>query len=270
MIPDLNRVREIVAEIGTEEVVPRFQTLAASDISRKVSGDVVTVADVEVERLLERRLADLLPDALIVGEEAVEENPAILRAFEQDRYVWLIDPIDGTSNFAEGRPVFAVMIALTHGREACAAWIYDPVGDRMAVAEAGAGAYLNGERLQAAKAAPVGEMAGTLHIGTFPSAGFRRDLERRRERVRTLKSPRCAGHEYIALAGGQSHFSLFSRTKPWDHVPGVLLYEEAGGVGRLIDNRPYTPLDHDGPGILLAPDEASWHALHETLIAEAA
>jgi fructose-1,6-bisphosphatase/inositol monophosphatase family enzyme len=267
MRPDPERVSEIIAEVGAREVLPRFETLTASDISRKASGDVVTVADIAVERILERRLRELLPNALVVGEEAVEENPGILRCFEEDRDIWIIDPIDGTSNFAEGRPVFAVMIALTRGNEARAGWIYDPVGKQMMIGEAGSGAYLNGERLTAARPAAVGEMAGTLHIGTFASADFKCQLEARRQRVRTVKSPRCAGHEYIGLASGASHFSLFSRTKPWDHVPGVLIHREAGGVGRLIDHRPYTPLDHDGPGILLAPDEQSWQALYETLIA---
>ena len=109
-------------------------------------------------------------------------------------------------------------------------------------------------------------MRGTLNAGTFGDKALGARIQSRRERVGTVKSLRCAGLEYMRLASGETHFSLFTKTKPWDHVPGNVIHAEAGGFGRLLDGRRYTPQTGDAKGLLLAPSEAGWQALHETLL----
>src|ERR1700730_15726265 len=128
MLPDAEKVGRLIAEIAAAEVMPYFQKLGHGDITEKGPGDLVTVADVAAERRLSAVLTDLLPGSLVVGEEAAAADPGVLEALAGDAPVWVIDPIDGTANFAEGKPVFAVMVALVRRGETVMAWIHDPVG----------------------------------------------------------------------------------------------------------------------------------------------
>jgi fructose-1,6-bisphosphatase/inositol monophosphatase family enzyme len=264
-----DRVTEIIADTAAEVVVPRFQALAKAEVRRKASGELVTVADVEAEMMLTHRLSDLLPGALVVGEEATSENGAVMDALEGDEPVWVIDPIDGTGNFARGRPIFAVMVALVQSRQASAAWIHDPINARTAVAVRGAGAFMGDSRLKVARAndADPSELTGTLHAGQFASQEMARRVDSRRHAVGAIKSLSCAGHEYLRLASGEMHFSLFTKLMPWDHVPGGLIHAEAGGLGKLLDGRQYTPARHDARGLLLTPDDNSWQSVHDALFA---
>lgn len=266
MIPDIESVTRILEEVAAEEVLPRFQMLKNHEIRRKAGGELVTVADVAAEEQISRRLADLLPGSHVVGEEATADDPSVLdRLASEDDWVWVIDPVDGTGNFARGKPAFAVMAGLVRGGETVAGWIHHPVEGRTATAEVGAGAWLGGERLRVADDAPLGEMRGTLHAGTFAPPDMVRQVQARRARVGAIKSLRCAGLEYLRLASGQMHFSLFTKLMPWDHVPGALIQREAGGLARTLDGAPYTARSHRAPGLLLAPGEAAWQALHDAL-----
>ena len=81
-----------------------------------------------------------------------------------------------------------------------------------------------------------------------------------------MKSLRCAGAEYLRLAAGETHFSLFTRLMPWDHVPGVLLHREAGGTALCFDGTPYAASRYRELGLLMAPDPDSWEALRHVLL----
>ncbi len=268
MLPDPDKVSGILAEAAVEEVLPRFRALQSHEVQRKDSGELVTVADVAAEQQISRRLLDLLPGSLVVGEEAVAETPRIMEALGGDAPVWVIDPIDGTGNFADGVACFAVMAALVRGKRTLAAWIHDPNDQQTAVAAAGEGAWLNGTRLRAAPGEPIDSLKGTLHSGQFSSPEMTRHIRTRRHLVRTLKTLRCAGQEYLRLARGETHFSLFTKMMPWDHAPGVLIHGEAGGTGLTLDAAPYDASRQPSPALLLAPDRSSWRALHETLFAD--
>ena len=261
-------VTEILKEAAAQEILPRFRALADHEVREKRDGDLVTVADEAAERHIERRLRDLLPGSHVIGEEAAEAEPSLLDRLDEPNAIWVVDPIDGTGNFARGKPVFAVMVALIRESATVAAWIHDPVGGRTAAAEVGSGAWLNGSRLQVAAPAAPREMTGTLHAGTFAPRALVRLIQKRRDRVGAVKSLRCAGHEYLRLASGATHFSLFTRLMPWDHAPGALIHREAGGVARTFDGADYAAHRIRAAGLLLAPDGASWQALHEVLLAD--
>lgn len=270
-VVDPDAVARLIAEAGAEEALPRFRQLADHEVTRKASGELVTVADHAVEARLTRSLPALLPGSLVVGEEAVEADPSVLARFDRDEPVWIIDPIDGTGNFAKGRPVFAVMVGLARGRELLAGWIHDPIAGVTALAESGEGAeLLDGEgrrqRLRALPPAPLGEMTGALNAGTFGSKELAATLERNRRHLQVLEGLRCAGQDYLRLVRGEMHFLLFSKTKPWDHVPGLVIHREAGGFGQLLEGRPYRPTDIARYGILSAPDPESWQALRGALL----
>jgi fructose-1,6-bisphosphatase/inositol monophosphatase family enzyme len=267
MRPDIDRVTHLIEEAAAIEIMPRFQRLAARDIREKAPGDFVTIADEAVEARLSPLLIDLLPGSLVLGEEAAAADQNLLNHLLGEESVWIIDPVDGTANFAEGRPAFALIVALAAAGRIEAGWIHDPVAGRTAVAAAGEGAWLGGERLQVA-AAPAGtdDMAGVLLSGYFGSRELGRKVEARRRRVRALRSVRSAGLEYLRLVSGEMHFALFTKLMPWDHAAGVLLHAEAGGHARYLEGGAYEPAAIARSGLLLAPDPDSWQRLHATLL----
>jgi fructose-1,6-bisphosphatase/inositol monophosphatase family enzyme len=164
-------------------------------------------------------------------------------------------------------PVFAVMVAFVRSGEVLQGWIYDPVARRMASAALHEGAWLDGERLRvAAPSEDPAAMKGVLLAGFYGRRDLARTILERRDRVQTVKSLRCAGHEYLRLARGDTQFALFSRLMPWDHAPGVLIHGEAGGHGAYLEGGPFNPARIDASGILLAPDKASWDLLHRVLL----
>ncbi len=269
MLPDVERVTRLLAAVGAEEVLPRFRSLADHEIKHKVGGEVVTVVDEAVERRLAAELAGLAPGAAVVGEEATAADPSLFGHLDRAGPVWVIDPVDGTRNFANGVSRFAVMLAFVRDGETLMSWIHDPVTGETAVAEAGAGAWIDGKRLTVANAVPPAEMTGTLHAGQFATPDMARHLQKRRERVNAVKSSSCAGAEYVRLARGGMHFTLFTKMMPWDHAPGVLLHKEAGGCGRTLAGVAYRPAMIDAPGLLMAPDEDSWDQLNNLLFGPA-
>jgi fructose-1,6-bisphosphatase/inositol monophosphatase family enzyme len=264
-------VERILRDTAQAEILPRFRALQDHEVREKGPGDLVTVADEATEAALHRRLSDLLPGSVVVGEEAAAKDAAVFDLLEGVEPVWVIDPVDGTGNFARGRETFAVMVALVRGGETRQAWIYLPVIDAMLRAEAGSGAELDGQALRLAEPADPtpAQLRGTLHAGAFATPEMARRIERRRGRVGQVRSLSCAGGEYLRLARGEIDFSLFTKLMPWDHAPGTLIVTEAGGQARLLDGTPYRPTVRRGDGLLMAPDPASWHALYETLLGQA-
>ncbi len=277
-------VKRFIEETAAEEIMPRFRRLADHEIRAKEGGELVTAADIASEARLTRLLQDYLPGSLVVGEEAAAERPELLELLQGADPVWLIDPVDGTGNFAAGRPTFAVMVALVEKGTILASWIHEPSLERTAVAEAGSGAWIGDERLRAAAPVPLSDMRGTLHAGSFGGPELRRRVEAARKRLGAIPSLRCAGAEYVRLAAGslhyglfpekaaesndsgEFHYTLFTKMMPWDHAPGVLLFTEAGGLARTFDRRVYDPARRDTPGLLMAPDKSSWEELYEVLL----
>jgi fructose-1,6-bisphosphatase/inositol monophosphatase family enzyme len=145
--PDLDSVAQVLRDAAESEILPRFRQLAAADIREKGPGDLVTVADEAAEIAITPRLLALLPGSIVVGEEAAAADPELLRHLSGDQSVWVIDPIDGTANYASGVPVFAVMVALIRDDRTIASWIYDPISGEMAMAKAGSGVSVAGDTL---------------------------------------------------------------------------------------------------------------------------
>src|SRR6185437_12134645 len=110
-MPDLDRIARIIRDIAAVEIVPRFRMLAAGDIREKRPGDLVTIADLEAEKRLMRELEAAMPGTVALGEESVAADPTRLDLLAGEVPVWVIDPIDGTGNFAKGDARFAVIIA---------------------------------------------------------------------------------------------------------------------------------------------------------------
>jgi fructose-1,6-bisphosphatase/inositol monophosphatase family enzyme len=263
IMPDSDKVAAAIRETAAEDILPRFQRLEQHEISEKNPGEVVTIADIEAEHRLTRLLSDILPGSTIVGEEAASKNPEILKQLQGGGPAWLIDPVDGTANFAEGQRTFGVIICYLVDGIARAGWIYDPCSGKMAVAIAGEGAWHDGERMKSAAAVPLERMIGMLNVGYFPD-NQRKAVREAAKSFEKTHSYRCAAHDYLALAGGAKHFSLYRRLWPWDHAAGVLLLAEAGGYTARLDGRTYQATGRE-EGILSVSDRESWERIKNFL-----
>ncbi|TAN57810.1 MAG: inositol monophosphatase [Rhodospirillales bacterium] len=254
---DLEVVANIIREVAEAVVLPRFRNLKAGEVRTKTSArDFVTIADLEAERMLTGALTELLPGSCVVGEEGVAADKSQLELLQGEAPVWVLDPVDGTANFTEGNPSFAVMVALVKGGETLAGWIHDPLGNRTAMAKQGAGAWMDGERLSVAPPCPVGEMTGAFYSKS--------KLPRLAGAVGKRRCTGCAAFDYLGTIDGTSHFVLFTRLMPWDHAPGVLIHAEAGGYARLTDGRVYRPEPMEGV-FIAACNETAWQEVRELL-----
>lgn len=268
MAEDLtDEVGALLRRAAATAILPVFRRLDDASVEEKAPGEVVTVADREAEVIIADGLLALLPDSTVVGEEAVAEDPAVLRRLGCPGPVWLVDPVDGTANFAAGRRPFAVMVALLVDGATEVSWILDPISDDLAVARAGNGAYLDGEQVRTPDArGPASALRGAV-MNRFLPADLRARVDAGIGRIgEALPGNHCAGREYPDILRGVQDFVLFWRTLPWDHAPGVLLLQEAGGVARRFDDTPYDPGD-DRNGLLVAANSEVWAVAHEALLA---
>lgn len=255
MIPDPERVADYIRETARIDVMPRFQSLATHEIIEKKPGDIVTIADREAEARLTRMLRGMTPGTLVIGEEATHDHPELLDRLDDDVPMWIIDPVDGTANFAAGRPLFALMVAYIVNGETAGAWIYDPVREIMAIAEHGDGTEINGRRLTLPQQASL--ETGRVNFGSFPEGQRSQLREHFTDTFALEKSMRCAGQEFLTLLDGKMHFRLYNRLWAWDHAPGVLLLREAGGHADIVGERSYRATERT-QALLCALDETSW------------
>lgn len=262
---DTDTVTAMIREAAETIVLPRFKSLLDHEIIEKAPGDVVTIADLEAEHYLTKRLADLLPGSLVVGEEAHSKNPEILRRFEDPDPVWVIDPVDGTKNFTQGSKTFCMMVALVQRNRPVMAWIHDPLLNRTATASEGEGSWMEGTRLWAPNPPPDSEMIGLLNSWYFEEPHRTGIRNAARARFAEVASISCAGQDLLAQATGKRHFSFYRRLWPWDHAPGTLILREAGGTVDRIDGTPYRAGDRVH-GILSAPRQETWLKLRSFLL----
>lgn len=245
----------LLRRVGAEVVLPRFRHLDAGDIEEKAKDDLVTVADREAEVQLAQGLADIDPAARIVGEEACAADPTLLDTVGSGR-LWLIDPVDGTNNFAAGRTPFGMILALVEDGVPQAGWLYDPVAGRLCHAVRSGGAFVDGTRVTACgtgQAQPVAALA-TYFMSEEDRAAL---AERVADRLTLVDIPRCAAEQYPRLVLGENDLALFQRTLPWDHAAGVLFLEEAGGRVARADGAPYRVGDARR-GMLCATSPELW------------
>ncbi len=258
-----HQVSDLLRQVAADIVMPRFQQLAAHEIEEKSPGDLVTIADKESELRLSEGLAKILPEARMVGEEACAADPSLLNYLNEGT-AWIIDPIDGTGNFAAGKPHFALMVALVADRAPLAGWIYDPLRDRLCHAHQGGGAWIGEERVTARSSGATLPIAAISTRFLEPDA---RDamVQRTNGHFTLAEVPLCAGEQYPRIVLGENDFSVFHRTLPWDHIAGALFLTEAGGKIARMDGAPYQYWDR-GTGLLGAASQALWDAAAKVLV----
>lgn len=248
----------LLRQVAERAILPHYRRLSADQIVEKAEDDLVTVADHEAEAMLAEGLAAIVPGLPIVGEEAAYADPSVLDRLASD--CWIVDPIDGTHNFAHGKPPFGILVAMASGGEAVAGWIYDCLSGRLCRARRGRGAFVDGHRIAAR---PSGTTPAIAAISTIFLNPVERELVR--EHVapfyQLVDTPRCAAEQYPRLALGQNDVSIFNRTLAWDHAAGVLWLNEAGGKAARPDGSPYRVDQQDRTGLLGAASPALWDEL---------
>jgi myo-inositol-1(or 4)-monophosphatase len=223
-VPDaLERVLNVVRKVAAEEIMPRYLKVAHE---RKADGSLFTEADLAAQDALSRLLPQIHPGPM-VGEEMTPEQQAE-RWIQGDEGLWCVDPIDGTSNFVNGLPYFAVSVALMRKGRSVLGVVYDPVADEAFYAQAGQGAYLNGERL------PI-----KTHVPHLRNAMAQVDFKRLPGKLAEAlashppySSQRNFGAstlEWCYVAAGRFDVYLHGGQKLWDYAAGSLILEEAEG-----------------------------------------
>jgi fructose-1,6-bisphosphatase/inositol monophosphatase family enzyme len=235
---ELAEVEDIIRSVNQRVVLPRFRSLNDSDVAMKGPMDPVTVADREAEDLLRERLTAFLPGSVVVGEEAVSEDPAVLDALTGSAPVWIVDPIDGTRNFVAGSSRFSTLVALAADGVLQASWSYAPVIGRIGTALAGHGAQVDGVPARVAAGPAAGSLPITTSHPVWWPLGYGRGVDAMRAADLDVRYFDACGIEYLDLANGTRSAMVLTWEHSWDHAAGLLLVAEAGGHVAALDGAP--------------------------------
>lgn len=219
-------------------------------VSRKGPADFVSAADLRAEQVLHDELHRARPDYGFLMEESGER-----KGDASTHRWWIVDPLDGTTNFLHGLPHFAVSIGLAEGDQPIAGVIYDPVKDELFYAEKGGGAYLNDRRIRVSGRDRMADSllaTGIPYKGHGGKATFLGELEQVIHETAGVRRWGTASLDLAYVAAGRYEGFWERELSPWDVAAGIVLVREAGGYVTAIDG---TPVRLDGRSILAANDQ---------------
>lgn len=208
--------------------------------------DLVTEVDKGVETMIRKLIHTYFPDHAILGEESVEPGAsaaaAALEEAREHEYLWIVDPIDGTTNYVHGFPFYCVSIALAVRGELTVGVIYDPIRDEMFVAEKGKGAYMHGIPAAVSKEADLGD--SLIAMGFPPDREFAQPanlagLQAVLPKIRGIRAGGSAALHLAYVAVGRVSGYWEVGLSPWDCAAGALLVMESGGTVTDTMGRPY-------------------------------
>ncbi len=226
-------LQQIIQQAAEQELLPRFHS-----IERRFKADdsIVTEADIAMQQRLTQVLQQQWPAIALLGEE-MSEAEQLAQMTHSDHGLWVLDPLDGTSNFAAGIPFFSVSLALLINGEVQLGIIYDPVRKECFCAIAGEGAWLNGERLAPRPAAlPLANCIAQVDFKRLPAK-----MAAKIATQPPYSSQRSFGSgalDWCWLAAGRVHLYLHGKQKLWDYSAGQLILQEAGGESCTFDGQP--------------------------------
>ena len=261
-MPDISTICESAARAGGEVLLRRRHTFT---VHEKAPGDLVTEADIESQNAIRRVIFAAFPDHDFLGEEEVADSSGNASDASQARsseYRWIVDPLDGTTNFVHGMDDFAVSIAVQHAGDIIFGCVYAPVDDKLYIAQRGKGAFLNGKRLETSQVyrlryALVAASLPPIIDKNAPEVGRFIDIMCAAQALRRLGS---AALNLSYLAEGKLDAYFATSVKIWDVAAGLLLVREAGGVVTSMEGG---PLDLEHPRFVAAAGEN----LHRELVA---
>ena len=194
-------------------------------IKTKGPKDIVTDVDIEIEKLIFEQLTNHYPEMSMIGEESFTgEMPS--------GFVWVVDPIDGTRNFAAGIPIFSIVVALSYEGEVVAGANFDPKKNELFMAERGKGAFLNGKQINISEKTEIEKSIIGMDL-SYDDNGGKFGFEIIQKLWPDIQTVRIIGSSALGIsyvAGGRTDLYFNYNLKPWDIAAGILLVEEAGGV----------------------------------------
>ncbi|ARO15158.1 putative inositol monophosphatase protein [Ketogulonicigenium robustum] len=253
----------IMRAAATAEILPRFRNLKSSEIATKSHpGDLVTAADILSERMMTAQIPTVMPDALVVGEEAISENPALRADIGRADPCVILDPVDGTWNFTKGVALFGMILAVARGQVPEFGVLYDPVTQDWVVAHAGQPTRFVtadgfSQTTQTSSETDIACMTGFVPFEIM-ARHHRQTVTAAMDGFAGATALRCSCHEYRMIARGQAEFLVSHHIpNPWDHAAGVVAVRGAGGVARFIDGEDYNVARRHGY-LVTAANEDIW------------
>lgn len=259
LLPDIDELQSLVRRIAGEELPPRFNRV---EHQLKSDGSVLTEADLAMNRRLREGLAAAWPDIGFLSEEMGREEQEQLLATDQP--LWVLDPLDGTSNFAAGLPFFTVSLALVHDGAVALGVIHDPMRDETFAARRSLGATLNGRDL---KCSPSG-LALERSVALVDFKRLPTGLRERLARAAPYSSQRNFGScalEWCWMAAGRGHVYLHGGMKLWDFAAGSLILAEAGGHAQTLEGEPVFRPQMTPRSVIASPDASLFAVWSEWL-----
>ncbi len=248
MQPDLQVLVTEIRQIAREEILPRFENVG---FSVKQDGSLLTEADLATNRRIRDFLHQHWPDIAFLSEEmSAEKQEKLLRDSDA---LWCLDPLDGTSNFAAGIPLFATSLALFQHGEVVLALTYDPIRDEMFTAQKGHGAWLNGKPLQCQETGFT--LCNAVAIVDFKRLGTR--LKCALMDNAPYGSQRNIGScvlEWAWMAANRGHLYLHGGMKLWDLAAGTLILAEAGGHACTLEGESVFRPAMSPRSVVISPD----------------
>ena len=221
-------IEEICFKVSKDIILPKFQNLQDDDIKYKNGADLVTSVDIAAEKELKKNLLKIIPSSNFIGEEEYALNDKIINQYNEENYCWTVDPIDGTTNFVNGRDRFAIMISLTFKEKILYSWIYKPLENTMCYAIFNEGAFINKDRIHTCSVQSLNEAKGSISTKYWENHEWEK-LKLMKNNFAEVSSYKCIGYEYVDIARGKRNFAILSKLSPWDHIPGILIVRESGG-----------------------------------------
>lgn len=261
MLAPLEQLIPIVRRIAREELMPRF---ACCTRGYKDDGSILTEADMTCHHHLKRELAEYWPDIGYLSEECGHDEQQELLERHADG-LWVVDPLDGTNNFASGIPYFCLSLALVDRRGVRLGVVYDPNRDECFTAEAGSGAFLNGERLPPRGEPPEMDKSLLLaNLNRLPVA--LRDYLIRTPPYGSVRHFGASALDWCWLADGRGHLLLHAGQNFWDYAAGLLIFSEAGGCSCTLEGQ---DIYHYGlgPRSVIAADSLHFEAWRDQILA---
>ena len=223
-------LQSLIQQAASDELLPRFRQI---ERHFKADGSIVTEADIAMQQRLTAELQQRWPTIALLGEEMSEAQQQA-QMTNSHRGLWVLDPLDGTSNFAAGIPCFSVSLALLVGGEVVLGIIYDPIREEHFSAIVGEGAWLNGVRLVAGEEAlSLSKCIAQVDFKRLPA-----EMAARIASQPPYSSQRSFGSgalDWCWLAAGRVQLYLHGQQKLWDYSAGQLILREAGGKSCTLD-----------------------------------
>lgn len=247
------KLEQIIRVAAQQELLPRFKQVTHS---LKSDGSIVTEVDLAMQQQMIEVLKQYWPQIPLLGEEmSAEEQQQLLDNNEEG--LWLLDPLDGTSNYAAGIPYFCVSLALMKRGEVTLAIIHDPLRDETFAAEKGKGVWLNGEPLIAAKATrPLKQGIALIDLKRLsPELAAKVASQPPYSSQRNLGS---GALDWCYVATGRVDVYLHGGQKLWDYAAGQLILSEAGGYASTLDGESVLVSELKPRSVVAATDELNY------------